>query len=661
MKRIILLFIYIFILCGCTFTPTVNNGNGDEPTDIPDLEEPKDFPNQENPDDIPPVNPDDIPPVKPDDIPPVNPDEWDDLGGGGNGEQTEENEITIDGIPVNKYVESLTYENFKLDQEVIFINLNNLSTTNDYTYKDNILTISNDGVYELQGTLNGALIVNGDADNIIVRLNNVTIKTLDEQPYPAITFKKHSGVRVLEIVENSKNYLSDSIGDTNEADEGCAVIQAKKSNLIIGGSGELNLKSYGEETTGIKVKKDLFIFDVTINIDVNDNGIKSGSTMGIYNANITIKSLNDGIKTDVEAESLDDEVVNDLYAGFMYIKNSNITIEVSDNGIDANSYLKINNSIDYTIKVITNGGAPSTITENSSDNADGKAIRASGIKYVDPDTEEETDLLSKTEFNYLLVILGGNFIINSNDDAITSKGNLIIFDGNYNISTGDDAIHAEYITTIHDGIYKVNKCYEAIEGASVEIYGGEFDLTSVDDGINAANGDLTNYPYNIYIGGGNILLNVEGDGIDSNGTVEIAGGTIIINGPSRNDNAALDADRGILVNGGNLIAVGPMGMIETPGNNSKQCSIVIGSSQAANTLIQIKDQNNNVIFETTAAKSFQSIVISLEAFEIGSTYTIIVGSSTNTVTLSSILTNIGNSGNTGPGGRPPGGGGRPPR
>ena len=60
----------------------------------------------------------------------------------------------------------------------------------------------------------------------------------------------------------------------------------EKSNLIIGGSGELNLKSYGEETTGIKVKKDLFIFDTTINIDVNDNGIKSGSTMGIYNANI---------------------------------------------------------------------------------------------------------------------------------------------------------------------------------------------------------------------------------------------------------------------------------------------------------------------------------------------------------------------------------------
>lgn len=383
--------------------------------------------------------------------------------------------------------------------------------------------------------------------------------------------------------------------------------------------------------------------------------------MGIYNADITINSLNDGIKTDVEAESLD-EVIDDIYNGFIYIKNSNISLTVSDNGIDANSYLKIDNSYEFTINVTTNGGAPNTITETSSDNADGKAIRTSGIKYVDPDTEEETDLLSTSEYNYLLVILGGKFIINSNDDAITSKGNLILFDGSYSISTGDDAIHAEYITTIHAGTYVVNKCYEAIEGASVEIYGGDFDLTSADDGINAANSDLTNCPYNIYIGNGNILLNVEGDGIDSNGTVEIAGGTIIINGPTRNDNAALDADRGILVNGGNLIAVGPMGMIETPGNNSKQCSVVIGSNQqTANTLIQIKDQDGNVLLETTSLKSFQSIVISLESFEIGSTYTIIVGSTSNTVTLSNILTNIGNAGMGGPGGRPPGGGGRPPR
>ena len=77
--------------------------------------------------------------------------------------------------------------------------------------------------------------------------------------------------------------------------------------------------------------------------------------------------------------------------------------------------------------------------------------------------------------------------------------------------------------------------------------------------------------------------------------------------------------------------------------------------------IQIKDQNGNILLETTVVKSFQSVVISLEAFEIGSTYEIIVGTTSNTVTLSTILTNVGGGGMGGQGGRPPGGGGRPPR
>lgn len=588
--------------------------------------------------------------------------DWDNLGGGGTGGQTEENEINLDSVPVNSTIENQTSSSFiNPNLETTIINLESTESTAPFL-EEHILTFVDDGIYELTGSFDGCIMVEGEADDIIIVLNNATIKPLDELPYPAITFKKHSGVRVLKIKENTINNLFDSIGDTNEADEGNAVVQAKKSDLVICGSGTLNIKSNGEETTGIKVKKDLFIFDSTINIDVNDNGIKSGGTMGIYNSNIFVKSLNDGIKTDVEAESMNDDVVEDIYAGYMYILNSNIEIESSDNGIDANSFLKINNTSDFTIKVTTNNGAPNTITESSSDNADGKAIRTSGIKYVDPDTEDEYDLLSKSEYNYLLVILGGNYIINSNDDAITSKGNLLIFNGYFDISTGDDGIHAEYITTIHGGNININKSYEAIEGASVEIYGGTINATSVDDGINAANADLTNYPYNIYIGGGSILVNAGGDGIDSNGTVEIDGGTTVINGPTNNGNAALDADRGILVNGGNLIAVGPVGMIETPSINSLQCSVVYGtpSKLPANTKIIIKDDSDNVLFETTPSKQFQSIVVSLESFNQGSTYTIQVGSTEQTVTLINILTNVGNSGMGGQGG-PGGPGGRPPR
>ncbi len=450
---------------------------------------------------------------------------WDNLGGGGTGDQTDESDVDLDKLPSNDDIEQKPSDEVVITpSETKEIVLDTLSTST--------LTISEEGTYILTGTFKGNVVVEGDAGEIMVVLKNANIATLDDQPYPAITFKKHNGTRILHIYEGTVNNLSDSIGDTNKADEGNAVIQAKKSSLDISGTGTLNITSYGEETTGIKIKNDLTITDTTINIDVNDNGIKSGELLAIYNANITIKADNDAIKTDVEASTIEEgnEYTSNAFAGYIYIMNSNIDINCRDNGISANSLLKIDNTIDYTISVTTNNGAPATITETSSDNADGKAIRTAGITLVDKKTGEETDLSSKTTDNYLLIILGGKFIINSNDDAITSKGHLYIKDGEFNLSSGDDAIHAEYLTAIYNGKITINKCYEGIEGASVEIYNGDINLTSVDDGINAANSDLTGFNYNIFFGGGNIVINAEGDGIDSNGTVEINGPILLSGG-----------------------------------------------------------------------------------------------------------------------------------
>ena len=581
---------------------------------------------------------------------------WDQLGGGGSGEQTEESGITTEDISKNEAVEEPNEDFFETSLEsAISIDLNSLKENSEiYSYKDNILTIENEGVYSLSGNLSGALVVKGDAQKVVIILNNASIQTMESQNIPAITFEKHSGERILSAYQNTINKLGDSIGD-NEFGEG-AIIQAKKSSLVINGSGTLELNANGVETTAIKVKKELSIYSSTILINTTDHGIKSGELLSIHNANINITAEGDGMKTDVEAESIEEgnEYTSNPYAGYIYIKNSNISITSGDDGISANSLLKINNTDAHTINIITNGGAPQKITETSSDSADGKAIKVDGITLVVD--EEETTLLSKCENNYSLYILGGKFIINSNDDAISSKGNLIVDNGTFDISSGDDGIHAEYITKINNGNIKINKCYEGIEGASVEILNGIINITSADDGINAANSDLVNYPYNIYIGGGNITVNAEGDGVDSNGTIEFTGGTTVIYGPTNGGNGSLDADKGILVNGGILVAVGPMGMIETPASNSKQCSICYGVSVNANSKLVVKDGEGNVLFETTSPKSYQSVVVSMPDFSIGSTYSILAGTSTKTFKIESILTStIGGSGGIGRPGeiRPP--------
>lgn len=586
-----------------------------------------------------------------------NDDDWDHLGGGGIGEEVEEEDVVVDDLPTSDDVEDNITSDDEEISDVVNIDLNNLSSNNNFIYENNILTISNNGVYILSGSLNGAVCIEGEADKIQVILDNVIISTLDSQNCAAIVFKKNDGERILTIKENTTNTLSDSIGDTENDD--AAVIQAKKSSLTINGKGTLILNAKGEDSTGIKVKNELYIFNVNLVIVASNNGIKAGFTIGLYDANIDITSGNDAIKTDIEAQSIEEGNIytSNPFAGYVYIRNCNIDITSGDNGIEANSYLKIENDNQNLIKIITNNGAPNVITESSSNNSDGKAICVSGVKLVIED--EETDLPSLCEDNYILLISGGRYELNSNADAISSKGNLIINGGDFNISSGDDAIHSEYLSTIKSGNIKIHKCYEGIEGASIEIYGGDIDLVSVDDGINAANSDLYNYAYNIYIGGGIIVINSEGDGVDSNGTIEIAGGKTIIYGPTRNDNCALDADRGIIVNGGTVIALGPSGMVETPASNSSQNCLVynLSSKVQANTELILKDEKGNIILEETNPKSYQSVVISTPDLKLNSTFLIEVGSILETFMVTQVINKIGTSMGPGGPGRP--GGSRP--
>ena len=56
------------------------------------------------------------------------------------------------------------------------------------------------------------------------------------------------------------------------------------------------------------------------------------------------------------------------------------------------------------------------------------------------ETETEVELVEENELN----ITGGNFKINTADDAIHSDGDITITGGEFEISTGDDAIHANY-------------------------------------------------------------------------------------------------------------------------------------------------------------------------------------------------------------------------
>ncbi len=148
------------------------------------------------------------------------------------------------------------------------------------------------------------------------------------------------------------------------------------------------------------------------------------------------------------------------------------------------------------------------------------------------------------------------------NDGINAEQLLEIKSGALTVSAGDDGIHCDRILYIGedntDGpAITVNKSNEGIEAAELYIRSGKITVHSADDCLNAANSDLSNYAFKIVISGGEMIMDTTaGDGIDSNGTLDISGGTVIVWTANRADNQPLDADGSIIVSGGTVLAAG---------------------------------------------------------------------------------------------------------
>ncbi len=171
--------------------------------------------------------------------------------------------------------------------------------------------------------------------------------------------------------------------------------------------------------------------------------------------------------------------------------------------------------------------------------------------------------------------------VTASNDGISGDGadgvaGLNIIGGNINVSATDDGIKSDYILNVGQSgstagaTINVTNSTEGLEGATVNLYGGTGNITSSDDGINAANSDLTDYSYALNIYGGTWYVNAGGDGIDSNGTILVSGGVTDISSSTQNANNPIDwgENSSITVNGGTIIGIGMGGMQQgfTSGN-----------------------------------------------------------------------------------------------
>ena len=199
----------------------------------------------------------------------------------------------------------------------------------------------------------------------------------------------------------------------------------------------------------------------------------------------------------------------------------------------------------------------------SSGNNNGADVSAKGIK-----AENEIYVKAGT-----IDIKAYDDGLHANNDGIlengeTPLGNVNIQGGVINIEASDDGVHADSEVIISGGETNITKAYEGIEGNVITVTGGNTFVYATDDGMNATKGDKSPH---IKISGGFLDVEVptsgDTDGIDSNGSLSISGGTVIVKGPgSASGNnfgaAAVDTDGAVSISNGTLIIFG--GMEQTP-------------------------------------------------------------------------------------------------
>ena len=300
-----------------------------------------------------------------------------------------------------------------------------------------------------------------------------------------------------------------------------------------------------------------------------------------------------------------------------------------------------------------------------------------------------------------LVVTGGTYTIYSQDHCLNGKDSVRIADGTFNlscdedgihagnddqqdgyvyieggdinISVGDDALHAEGLLIITGGDIDVSKSCEGVEGYKILVTGGDIDVGSSDDGFNAAGGssgsgynhdgfgggpdmggvymDADSDAY-IFITGGTININADGDGIDSNGCIGITGGSVYVLGPSDNGNGAMDYGICAAITGGEIVAVGGSGMAQGFGDESTQCSALVNFDEwiDAGETITLTNSDGKEVLSYKADKKFNSVVISTSDMKQGGIYTLTVGDQGSTFTLDDITYSEGSGGMQRPGG-----------
>ncbi|MEN2767514.1 carbohydrate-binding domain-containing protein [Ornithinibacillus xuwenensis] len=547
------------------------------------------------------------------------------------------------------------------------------------------ISIHATGTYIIEGTLNdGQIIVDAeDSGTVRLVLNGAEINSSTSAAIYAKQADK-TVISIEEGTENKISDASNYVYDNT--DEPSAAIYSKddltingtglltvtgnyndgitsRDRLIITG-GTIEVKSVDDGIVG----RDLFAMQHSnLSIVASGDGVKSSNdededkgNIVLESGTLTILADGDGIQSEKEITIMDGEYKITTGGG------SPETIETTSefgNGFGGMGQFSNESRNDSTIS-IPGGGEPPAEFEGMPEGSEPPEGFEGMPNANEPPTnnqdtqetaqeanEESDDTIStkgiKTGTN--LTIFAGTIMIDSLEDALHGDQNVNINGGEVNLSTGDDGIHADSNIVINNGTIAITKSLEGIEGANITIMDGTIHVNAADDGINVNGGSTsfeapgmrdtstsedtaTNQPEpsgetpeeasTLLIEGGYLYVNAEGDGLDSNSSIKMTGGTVLVYGPTQSMNGSLDYDQSFEIEGGILVAAGSSEMVQGISEESTQNAVIMSFTdfQEAGTSIYVEDDSGNQQLAIAPEKEYQSILISTPDLQNDKTY-----------------------------------------
>ena len=525
------------------------------------------------------------------------------------------------------------------------------------------VTISTAGTYIVSGNLtDGSITVTtSENDKVQIVLNGVKIVSSSG---PAIDIQS-ADTCFITLAEGTQNSLSDGSAFASEDANACIYATC---DLTINGSGLLDVS--GNYRHGVFSKDDLVVYGGSINVSAVEDGLNGKDSVKIGAGDISIDSGADGVKS---SKSTNPE------KGFVYVSGGSLSIDAEDDGIQAKTHLCIaggsieidaaDDALHSDLEGALNGGSTTVRSGDDAFHCETK-LEVNDGSFVAEACNEGYEAEQ-------VVVNGGDTNICALDDAMNASAADLSDDSessDADTSTialsgepGANAAQSDGSIGVPDAS-SANADSNGQQNTAPQGAGQQDGATSPelpsDDGAQGgqageASSDLGQAPDAqgrmerggqapggkggapgasdsnclIQINGGTVALDSQGDGVDSNGNVEITGGTLLVNGPSSDGDGAFDYDGEATISGGTVLMVGAVGMAQSF-TSGMQAFALVQASGSAGSVIEATDADGNVIATLTATRAFGCVLVSGAGVSDGDTITVSVDGAATTATAS---------------------------